>query len=746
MREDDTGTHRVQPQPRTGAATRHPIEGNLTVTAEPVHTYQLKITLRDTSPPIWRRVTLPADTSLGCLHDIIQTCFGWHDSHLHTFTEPGSGRQFVDFDSPLDRDPSRDFDEESASVAEVLPYDGGRLEYTYDFGDDWRHQITLEKTLPPATADRRVHCTGGRRAMPDAEDIGGAWALQAVLDAVAHRTAPAPEPWTDLVETLREERFDPAGFDRDALDLELAELDPLPTTTAPTPGPARNAPGAGRCACGEDHDDEDLEMELLPVRPVTLAPRADLSAAARKVPLIGAALRLAHWCKDGRAVTSRDLLKPALGRAAVQELELWAQDDELRTLQPAERDKRLARMRSSGDLPCLDNPWRLALYADLVEISSGTARPGSDLPAAAGDDGVLELWCDALEAELDELDDFGTLGLPPVLLAALGMQGEDGVGLAAVVVRALYEVPDSEWLDTALLVGTLRESLPTREARLIELLLLQVLDQAALILTEYQAAEVKTDPQTGRERDRILLDILGISGSTDGRDYTPPPGNRLRLTPLGRHGLREYLLAEGVPAPLIGELADADAPTLLEALLDYDPASAHTEITGWVNHRGQGPAAVQLIDACAGLEADAALRRLSAAPVLAELDEPKALAVLRKAAASQVPGCAQTAAIALASRGEIPEGHGPELQLWGLIDHLWGPLGLADEALAEFLEQERDSVLPLLDQAADDLWRCDHPATRAVLEATGRHLKAPAKDLAKRLRKSSTKVGSQRRQ
>ncbi|MDX5568393.1 hypothetical protein PYK79_40825 [Streptomyces sp. ID05-04B] len=184
---------------------------------------------------------------------------------------------------------------------------------------------------------------------------------------------------------------------------------------------------------------------------------------------------------------------------------------------------------------------------------------------------------------------------------------------------------------------------------------------------------------------------------------------------------------------------------MLDALLDYDQESARSEITGWISHRGQGSAAVQLIDACAGLEADAALRRLAAAPVLAELDEPRALAVLRKAAASQVPGCAETAAITLADRGETPGGHGPELQLWKLVDHLWGPLGVADEALAMFLEQEGDSVLPLLEQAADDLWRCRHPATGAVLEAAGRLVRARDKALAKRLRRSATKVGSQRR-
>ncbi|MFF1297651.1 MULTISPECIES: hypothetical protein [unclassified Streptomyces] len=717
------------------------------MTAEPVPTYQLKIALRDTSPPIWRRVTLPADTSLGCLHDIIQVCFGWRDSHLHSFTEPSSGRQFVDFDAPLDRDPLRDADEESVTVAEALPYEGGGLEYTYDFGDDWRHRITLEKTLPASASDRRVRCTGGRRAMPYAEDTGGAWGLQAVLDAVADRGAPAPEPWTDLVETLREEAFDPAWFDRDALDQELAELVPRP----PTAAPAAAAPGVRRCSCGKIHDDEydeydeALAAESVPVRPVFLAPRAELAEAARQVPLIASALRLAHWCEGGRAVTSRDVLKPALGRQAVQELQLWAQDDELIALRPAERDKRLARLRSSGDLPCLDGPWQLALYTDLVEIGAGTARPGTDLPAAAGDEGVLEVWCQALEDELDALNDLGNLGLPPALLAALDMRAEDGDGLAAVVLRALYEVPDGEWLETALLVGALREGLPKQEARLVELILLQILGQAAPLLAEYQAAEVEPGPETSGERDHILLGILGIGGSTEISDGAPLPGTRLRLTPLGRHGLREYLLAEGVHAPLIGELADADAPTLLDALLDYDQDAAHAEITGWIRHRGQGPAAVQLVDACAGLEADAALRRLAAAPVLAELDEPRALAVLRKAAASQVPGCAETAAIALVGRGETPEGDGRELQLWGLVDHLWGPLGVADEAFAMFLEQEADLVLPLLEQAADELWRCDHPATGPVLEAAGRHLRARDKTLAKRLRRSANKVGSQHR-
>ncbi len=38
--------------------------------------YQVKITLSEITPAIWRRLLVPADTSLGRLHRIIQASFG----------------------------------------------------------------------------------------------------------------------------------------------------------------------------------------------------------------------------------------------------------------------------------------------------------------------------------------------------------------------------------------------------------------------------------------------------------------------------------------------------------------------------------------------------------------------------------------------------------------------------------------------------------------------------------------------
>ncbi len=47
--------------------------------------YQLKITLRGSKPPIWRRVQTVGGVTLSELHAIIQVAMGWDGGHLHEF-------------------------------------------------------------------------------------------------------------------------------------------------------------------------------------------------------------------------------------------------------------------------------------------------------------------------------------------------------------------------------------------------------------------------------------------------------------------------------------------------------------------------------------------------------------------------------------------------------------------------------------------------------------------------------------
>ena len=52
--------------------------------------YQLKITLRESKPPIWRRIQVKSNTTLTKLHDLFQIVMGWTDSHLHQFIIHGT--------------------------------------------------------------------------------------------------------------------------------------------------------------------------------------------------------------------------------------------------------------------------------------------------------------------------------------------------------------------------------------------------------------------------------------------------------------------------------------------------------------------------------------------------------------------------------------------------------------------------------------------------------------------------------
>lgn len=174
--------------------------------------YQLKVSLLRTKPPIWRRLLVNADMTLNDLHSAIQSSFGWDDCHLHMF----------EVDQEQYGTPSEDawFDIEDdalISIGEVLKRPGDSLAYEYDFGDSWKHAITLEKVVPEPGFPLPA-CTGGRRACPP-EDCGGPWGYANLLHILQNPDHPEYEDWSDWLED-----FDPAAFDVKAANAALAWL------------------------------------------------------------------------------------------------------------------------------------------------------------------------------------------------------------------------------------------------------------------------------------------------------------------------------------------------------------------------------------------------------------------------------------------------------------------------------------------------------------------------------------------
>jgi hypothetical protein len=101
---------------------------------------QLKVSLTDFRPPIWRRVRLPVTATLADLHEMIQVLFGWDGDHLHLF-QVGKKQ----YSAPYPHLEETGYDDE-VRVRDAASA-GGKITYTYDLGAGWRHEITVEKTL-----------------------------------------------------------------------------------------------------------------------------------------------------------------------------------------------------------------------------------------------------------------------------------------------------------------------------------------------------------------------------------------------------------------------------------------------------------------------------------------------------------------------------------------------------------------------------------------------------------------------
>jgi hypothetical protein len=163
--------------------------------------YLLKVTLRGVKPAVWRHIVLPAAIPMSELHPIFQVAFGWKNVHQHMFVV---GKQI--FAVPDADDDVPVVDSRKTLLADVLK-PGKSMVYTYDFGDLWEHDVTVEKRVEPMEIPYPL-CVGGENAAPP-EDCGGSKGyadLLKVLKQPRHKAFTAANAWVGGF-------WDPKGFD-----------------------------------------------------------------------------------------------------------------------------------------------------------------------------------------------------------------------------------------------------------------------------------------------------------------------------------------------------------------------------------------------------------------------------------------------------------------------------------------------------------------------------------------------------
>ncbi|AUH43679.1 hypothetical protein [Streptomyces sp. CMB-StM0423] len=478
--------------------------------------------------------------------------------------------------------------------------------------------------------------------------------------------------------------------------------------------------------------------------PVRLPAEAELAREALASPLFARAVRLARWAGPGLRVGAGGELPDAEVREAAAELGLEEGADE-------EGEARAV----AGEA------WRIAVDVGLVDVTApeegdeelGTAAPSADLRLVTGGApaDVLELWAAACECvlsdaalpdmsalveqitageelDLDRLDwdpeadaDFldGALG-NLYLLTAMEDPGADGAVPLPALAASLV-VPDD--MDE-----------PTEEV-------LAEVSEAVLRLDEqFRMLEPVGVVAYRPVAEEILLEAAGTAPAAEEPEDGDEDVSRygvVRLTPLGLYALRRRMLAEGLVAPLVGELASEDAYVLLDALPRLPDAVAQTEAEAWLEDRKPAEAATELLDAARGTDDRAPARRLACQQALAVAGggaEPAVRDVLHD---RELGGLAR---VWLTERG-VPGVPQPtdDMVFWLAVDTVAAQLGgLRDDTpeLRELVEHLVGMHRGFFAAA----WRVDHPATPEVLEAMGRlH---PDRQVAKDARKAAFKARS----
>ena len=181
-----------------------------------MNSFQLKISLDYTTPPVWRRILVNENTTMYELHHIIQITMGWDNYHLWAFRK---GREihigipndeFEEMETMWGSSP-KTIDAKTVKLCDFFTKEKETLKYEYDFGDSWYHTITLEKIITNDTINLFPKCLAGKLNCPP-EDCGSIPGYYNIIELMKQ---PKHKEYKEMVEWLGE------PYDSEKFDIEF---------------------------------------------------------------------------------------------------------------------------------------------------------------------------------------------------------------------------------------------------------------------------------------------------------------------------------------------------------------------------------------------------------------------------------------------------------------------------------------------------------------------------------------------
>jgi hypothetical protein len=161
MRDDEAAVPDASPEDPTPDSGVEEVESP----RDGSHQYlEIEVAVAGIRQHVWRRFLLSTDATFEDLHDAIQVASAeWEGYHLWEF-EVGGGTIGPWQHQNADRNAS-----EVKVLEELAP--GETWGYRYDFGDDWRVDVTLRDIVEMTKSFKRKLLAGGGKWPP--EDCGG---------------------------------------------------------------------------------------------------------------------------------------------------------------------------------------------------------------------------------------------------------------------------------------------------------------------------------------------------------------------------------------------------------------------------------------------------------------------------------------------------------------------------------------------------------------------------------------------
>lgn len=172
--------------------------------------YTLDVTLKGSPRKVYRQLTIPSDLSLEHLGEVLVSAVGWEGYHLNQFIKDRNTCYLLpDEYGHVDYG----YDARQYTIGDLLKRVGTKIQWEYDFGDSWTHELKLvEKVALDKEDEVKVTLVKATGACPP-EDCGGVGGYRHLLNTLKN---PGSEEYEEMVGWLG------GGFDPKAFNLSAA--------------------------------------------------------------------------------------------------------------------------------------------------------------------------------------------------------------------------------------------------------------------------------------------------------------------------------------------------------------------------------------------------------------------------------------------------------------------------------------------------------------------------------------------